>query len=203
MNPRPFLATAALVAASSLIAACGGSDDSGSTVAPTASEAASEAATPASSDAAAAAQSAPVAAAADVDACTLLTTDEVAKLFPQPTSEPVESSQPGESLCRWEGVPESGSIVPPDLVLDVAAMPADFPVDQAEQALAVEAKEQGGQVLGDLGSGGAVKSSIDGVATVTWIQGPYLVSLDLSANGAETQHDAVVAAARAASGRLG
>jgi hypothetical protein len=50
---------------------------------------------------------------------------------------------------------------------------------------------------------GIVKSATDGFATVTWIQGPYLVSLDLSAKGAETQHDAVVATAHAASGRLG
>ena len=49
-------------------------------------------------------------------------------------------------------------------------------------------------MITDLGDVGIVKSAIDGVATVTWIQGPYLVSLDLSAKGAETQHDAVVAA---------
>ncbi len=54
-----------------------------------------------------------------------------------------------------------------------------------------------------LGDAANVKSTIDGIATVTWIQGPYLVSIDLSAKGAETQHDAVVAAAHAASGRLG
>ena len=199
MNAHRLLLAAAAIAATSLLAGCGG-DDSGSTAA---AAPASEAAAPASTDAAAA-QSAPVAAAAaaDIDACTLLTTDEVAQLFPQPSSKPVDSSQPGESVCRWEGAADS-STVPPDLVLDVAAMPQDFPVDEAKGSLTAEGHEDGNQVIADLGEAAIVKSAIDGIATVTWIQGPYLVSLDLSAKGAETQHDAVVTAARAASARIG
>ena len=190
---------ACTVAAVSLIAGCGG-DDSGSTPA---APPASDAAAAASSDAVAA-QSAPVAAAAasDVDACALLTTDDVAHLFPQPASKPVDSSQPGQSVCRWEGTADP-SRVPPDLVLQIAEMPKDFPIDQAKGSLAAEGSEEGNQVIADLGEVGIVKSAIDGIATVTWIQGPYLVSLDLSANGAETQHDAVVATARAASARIG
>ncbi len=201
MNAHRLFLAATAIAATSLVAACGG-DDAGSTAA---APPASDAAAPASSDAAAAAQSAPTAAATatDVDACTLLTTDEVAQLFPQPTSKAVDSSQPGQSVCRWEGVSDADNFVPPDLVLQVAAMPKDFPFDQAKGSLTVEGNEDGNQVIEDLGDVGMVKSSIDGIATVTWIQGPYLVSLDLSAHGAETQHDAAVTAARAVSGRLG
>jgi hypothetical protein len=199
MNPRTFLATAAVVAATTLIAACGG-DDSGSTAAQSAPAQSAPAATGAANDTS---NDAPTPAAEAVDACTLLTTDDVAQLFPKPTSKTVDTSQAGESTCRWEGVAASDSIVPPDLVLDIAAMPKDFPVDQAKQSLTAEGSEDGNQVISDLGDLGIVKSAIDGIATVTWIQGPYLVSIDLSANGAETQHDAVVTTARAASARIG
>jgi hypothetical protein len=191
MSTHRLFLVAAAIAATSLLAGCGGSDDSGGPAA---------AAPPTDG----AVQSAPVLvpSAATADACTLLTNDEVAKLFPQPTSKPVSASQPGQSVCRWEGGADPSN-VPPDLVLDVRAMPKDFPLDQAKGSLAAEGKEAGNQVITDLGDVGIVKSAIDGIATVTWIQGPYLVSLDLSAKGAETQHDAVVAAAHAASGRLG
>ncbi len=200
-NPRLFL-VATVISATTMITGCGGSNGGGSpAAAPPASDAAA-----APTDAAAA-QSAPAAAAAaagPVDACTLLTNDEVAKLFPQPTSKAVDSSQPGESTCRWEGGADPSS-VPPDLVLDVRALPKDFPLDQAKQSLRLEpdAQESRHKWSTDLGDAANVKSTIDGIATVTWIQGPYLVSIDLSAKGAETQHDAVVAAAHAASGRLG
>jgi len=201
MNTHRLFLVASAIAATSLIAGCGGSDDSGpAAAAPPASDA--TAAPAASTDGAAQSAAAPVAAAAGVDACTLLTNDEVAKLFPQPTSKPVTGSQPGESTCRWEGGADPSS-VPPDLVLDVAVTPKDFPLDQAKGSLTAEGKEDGNQVITDLGDVGIVKSAIDGVATVTWIQGPYLVSLDLSASGAEKQHDAVVATARAASARIG
>ena len=200
MSTHRLFLVAAAIAATSLLAGCGGSDGSGS---PAAAPPTSDAAAAASTDGAA--QSAPAAgrSCCPVDACTLLTNDEVAKLFPQPTSKPVTASQPGESTCRWEGGADPSS-VPPDLVLDVRALPKDFPLDQAKQSLRLQSRRKDdGKSVDGLGDAANVKSTIDGIATVTWIQGPYLVSLDLSAKGAETQHDAVVAAAHAASGRLG
>jgi hypothetical protein len=192
MNTHRLFLVATAIAATSLIAGCGGSGDSGTPASAPAN----------STDGVAQSASAPAVAAAGVDACTLLTTDEVAQLFPQPTSKAVDASQPGESTCRWEGGADPSN-VPPDLVLDVRAMPKDFPLDQAKGSLAAEGKQDGNQVISDLGDIGIVKSAIDGVATVTWIQSPYLVSIDLSATGAEKQHDAVVTTARAASARIG
>ncbi len=199
MNAHRLFLAATAIAATSLLAGCGG-DDSGSTAA---TPPASDAGAPASSDPAAA-QSAPAGAPAetDVDVCALLTTDDVAQLFPQPTSKPVDSSQPGQTMCRWEGEADPSG-PPPDLVLGVSVLPKELPVDQIKQSFQVEAADNDGRVLEDLGQIGVVESRITGAATVTWIDGPYLVSLDLSAKGAETQQDAVVTAARAVSGRLG
>ena len=199
-NPRLFL-VATVISATTLITGCGGSNGGGSpAAAPLASDAA---AAPTDAAAAQTAPAATAAAAGPVDACTLLTTDEVAKLFPQPASKPVTASQPGESVCRWEGGADPSS-VPPDLVLDVNTIPKDFPLEQAKQTLRLNpSADEHGQVVDGLGDAANVKSTTNGSATVVWIQAPYLVSLDLSATGAETQHDAVVATARAASCRLG
>ena len=125
MHTHRLFLVAAAIAATSLLAGCGGSDDSGGPAA---------AAAPTDGAVQSAPAPAAAAAAAAVDACTLLTNDEVAKLFPQPTSKPVTGSQPGESTCRWEGGADPSS-VPPDLVLDVAMTPKDFPSTRRRRSL--------------------------------------------------------------------
>lgn len=140
----------------------------------------------------------------NVDACSLLTADEVGSLVPQPTSKalPASAGAVSEIGCRWEGAVPSGAVVPPDLVLTVAAMPAGVPLDDVKLALTAEAKSHG-KVIDGLGDIGVVESVIPGQATLKAVANGVLFSLDLSAQGAEEQLDAVASLGKAALGRLG
>ena len=202
-TPRLFL-VATVISATTMITGCGGSDRQRleRRRAQPPGRAAPDTATTNSSTASSASNaSAANGDITNVDACCLLTTDEVSPLVAQPTSKPLDSGNPGDKACRWEGGDQSNG-PPPDLVLVINDSLKQAPADQVKQALQSEASD-GGKVVDGLGDFGIVRSTNPGTASVVAIRGPFLITMDLDAAGADFRRDAVAALAKTAVGRLG
>ncbi len=211
MNRRS-LSLAVPLAATVLLAACGGgASPSPAGQAPAALPTAATS-TPAAAGNATAAPvgdpTAPPAATGPVDACALLTVDEVATLVADTTAEPSTSEGgpiPSYS-CTWNAAVSDGMIpvslavtVTPGFVSGSGATP-DFvkTMIQAEGSNA----ENNGRVVDGLGDAASVTSIVKFDATAQFLQGDTLAQLVLTAEDAPTKQDAVVELAKLVEGRL-
>jgi hypothetical protein len=216
---RHALALPTLLAACLALAACGGGVSSvpaavdpgvaggatsqpGQASAVTATPAPADLATPAPADPATRAQ-----AAGPIDACALLSPDEVAPLVADATAESSTSEGgPVPSFsCTWNAAVSSG--IPVSLAVTAApgfvsgsGTTADF-VKAMIEAEGNDA-ENGGRVVDGLGDAASVTSIVKFDATAQFLQGDTLVQVVFTADDAPSRQDAVVELARAVAGRL-
>jgi len=212
MNRR-VLAVPVLLAACLALAACGGAASpapatadpgsaGGATTAPAPASPASG--TPAAGDPATPAP----AAAGPIDACALLTADEVATLVADATAEP--STSEGGSIpsytCTWNAAISNGMI---PVSLAVTATPrfvsaSGSTPDFVKTMIEAEGSnpENNGRVVDGLGDAGSVTSIAKFDATAQFLQGDTLVQVVLTADDAPTKQDAVVELARSVAARL-
>lgn len=210
MNRRA-LALPTLLAACLALAACGGGVSpvpeavdpgvaGGATSQP--GQASAVTATPAPADPAT-----PAPAAGSIDACALLSPDEVAPLVADATAESSTSEGgPVPSFsCTWNAAVSSG--IPVSLAVTAApgfvsgsGTTADF-VKAMIEAEGNDA-ENGGRVVDGLGDAASVTSIVKFDATAQFLQGDTLVQVVFTADDAPSRQDAVVELARAVAGRL-
>ncbi len=158
-------------------------------------------------DPSSAAPAAPV-AAGPIDACALLTADEVATLVTGATAEP-STSEGGpipSYTCTWNAAVSDGMIpvslaatATPGFVSGSGATP-DF-VKAVIEAEGGDA-ENNGRVVDGLGDAASVTSIVKFDATAQFLQGDTLVQLVLTAADAPSKQDAVVELAKLVEGRL-
>jgi hypothetical protein len=201
------------LAASLALAACGG----GATAAPATGDpggapAATAPAAPSSAGAQVPAEgTAPAArpvAAGLIDACALLTVEEVAALVPEPTPTP-DASEDGPIptySCEWSAanpdtmIPVSVAVsVQPGFVSGSGASP-DF-VKAMIEAEGGDPENQG-RVVDGLGDAASVTSVVAFDATVQFLQDDTLVQVVYTGENGASKQDAVVELARAVAGRL-
>ena len=212
MNRRA-LAVPALFAASLALAACGGGaspapatiDPGGAARATTAPAQESPAAgTPAAGDPATPAP----AAAGPIDACALLSADEVATLVADATAEPAasEGGPIPSYTCTWNAAISNGMI---PISLAVTATPGFVSAsgstpDFVKTMIEAEGSnaENNGRVVDGLGDAASVTSIAKFDATAQFLQGDTLVQVVLTADDAPTKQDAVVELARSVAGRI-
>ena len=217
---RRTLTVPTLLAACLALAACGGGATPAPaapgarqaadlpTAAPTTAGEAPAAATPVAETAPSAETAAPAAAVGPVDACDLLTADEVATLVADAAAE-ASTSEGGpitSYTCTWNAAISNGMIpisvavtASPGFVSGSGATP-DF-VRTMIEAEGSDA-ENGGRVVDGLGDAASVTSIVSFDATVQFLQGDTLVQVVLTAEDAPSKQDAVVDLARAVAGRL-
>jgi len=196
------------LAASLALAACGG----GATQAPatpgTGQAAGLPTAAPTTAGEAAAETAPPAAAAGPIDACALLTADEVAPLVPEPTPTP-EASEDGPIptySCEWSAanpdtmIPVSVAVsVSPGFVSGSGASP-----DFVKTMIAAEGSDpdNGGRIVDGLGDAASVTSMVAFDATVQFLEGDTLVAVTYTGENGAAKQDAVVELARVVEGRL-
>lgn len=220
MNRRSLVVVMPLAAAL-LVAACGGGGSAdavngGAVATPAAAAAtpAAAAATPAAVDptAASAAESAaptaPTAAVGPVDACALLTSDEIATLVKDATATASsdEASPIPSYTCTWNAATSDG-MIPAAITLTVTptfVSAAGSTIDFMKAMLKAEGDdpENKGRVVDGLGDIGVVTSVVKFDAEAKFIHDDALVVLALTREDAPTQQDAVVDLARAVDRRL-
>jgi len=133
------------------------------------------------------------------DACTLLTTQEVATLVPGTgPGAPVANAQPDDVVCRWDD-----PNILQDIVVTVTKLPSSIPSNQLTLGLGAEAQDSGKKVSG-LGDYAVVTSAIPANAEAKVLVGHVLLSVELSSDDplGSTRQDDVVGLAKLALGRL-
>ena len=136
------------------------------------------------------------------DPCSLLTLDEVHTMVASATagkdiSELQASST--QSACTWKAAdtdPGLGSIV-----VTVSQLPGSVSAGELKLGLDAEARDSG-KVISGIGSHTIVTSSIPADAEVKALVGKLLLDVDFNGTGAGQHQDQVIAAAKAAAGRL-
>ncbi len=210
MNRRS-IALVVPLAAALMLGACTGGTSPAATSGPGAPGNQPASATPpptAGTPADTAAPSAPPAATGPVDACALLTSEEVATLVPgaAPVANADEAGPIPTYSCTWDAAISNGMIpasltviVQPGFVSGSGADP-----DFVKTMLEAEGKnaDNGGRVVEGLGDVGIVTSVVKFDAEAKFLDGDTLVQVDLTREDAPSKQDAVVELARAVAGRL-
>jgi hypothetical protein len=211
MNPRSIALGIPLAAALTLAACGGGTSPAPATSGPGAGGSQPAATTRAPAGSAPAeteAPSAPPAASGPVDACALLTADEVATLVPQATATP-SASEDGpipSYTCTWDAAISKGTI---PVSLKVTVSPSFVSgsgqtLDFITAMIKAEGTDpdNGGRVVDGLGDAASVTSMVKFDAEVQFVEGDMLVQVDYTGDDAPSKQDAVIELAYAVSGRL-
>lgn len=141
-----------------------------------------------------------------VDACSLVTANDVEKLIGAATAKPVTNSgDPGTtSRCRWEGAPPPSTVAPATIDITVSQVPVDPGLAYALRSEGASG-EAHGRVIDGLGDVAVVESSIPSNAECKVLKGVHLLSIEYSGtkpDGVERQDD-VVGLCRTALPKLG